>query len=49
LTAPWEREFLMANGDTARTTGTTTLGGVSVGIVVSAGFEVGGRPGFKGF
>jgi hypothetical protein len=47
--AGWQREYLTATGDTARTTGSTSLGGVSVGLVVGAGLEFGGRGPFKGF
>ncbi|HEX3595783.1 MAG TPA: hypothetical protein VHU80_11790, partial [Polyangiaceae bacterium] len=40
----WSRQYTLVDGSTGETTGTTHIGGVSIGLVVSAGFEVGARP-----
>jgi hypothetical protein len=39
----WKRRFLTASGSIGETTGTTPIGGVSIGLVLLAGFEIGGR------
>lgn len=39
---PWRRQFLLPGGQIGETAGATDIGGVSVGLIVAAGFEVGG-------
>jgi hypothetical protein len=38
----WHRQFLLPGGGVGDTTGTTEIGGVSIALVVGAGFELGG-------
>ncbi|HEX7669977.1 MAG TPA: hypothetical protein VF395_10350 [Polyangiaceae bacterium] len=38
----WRREFLLPDGTIGATTGSTDVGGVSVGLVVVLGLEAGG-------
>jgi hypothetical protein len=39
----WRRVYGIAGGGTAETIGTTAIGGVSIGLLVGGGFEIGGR------
>ena len=39
---PWRREFLLPDGSVGATTGSTAVGGVSIGLVVVLGLEAGG-------
>lgn len=39
----WRRTYLLATGEFGETTGTTRVGGISIGLIVVAGFEVQGR------
>jgi len=41
--ATWRRTFLRGDGTTGTTTGTTRIGGFSLGLAISAAFEIGGR------
>lgn len=38
----WHHQFLLPGGTVGENTGTTAIGGVSIGLVVAAGFELGG-------
>jgi hypothetical protein len=42
--APWTRREVATDGSVSVTKGTTPIGGVSIALVVTAGFELGGRP-----
>jgi hypothetical protein len=42
LAPAWRREFLVLGGGTGATTGTTPIGGVSLSMVITAGFELAG-------
>jgi hypothetical protein len=39
----WRHEYALENGGTSVTTGTTAIGGISIGLLVNLGFEVGAR------
>ena len=39
----WRREYGLVGGGTGVTTGTTAIGGISIGLLVNLGFEVGAR------
>ena len=39
----WRREYSIAGGGIGEIKGTTAIGGVSIGLVVGAGFEIGAR------
>jgi hypothetical protein len=41
---PWTRRYVAADGTVSQTSGTTPIGGTSIALVVTAGFELGGRP-----
>jgi len=40
----WHRRYVAADGTVSESSGTTPIGGVSIALVVTAGFELGGRP-----
>jgi hypothetical protein len=44
IDAPWTRREVNSDGSVSETKGTTPISGTSISLVITAGFELGGRP-----